>query len=396
MIQLREFTGGKLQDIATKSDFGSRIRSAIVIGNIPPASAPGFQSGDSDDVDTQMTNEPVVSSNSNPTPSSGFPPQYVVLTLESGDLVFLYARDGGLGNNDIRWVTGRTTVPGQMAAVQPGTHLTVDPSSRYIGLSCFQNLFAIYELRSKSELSHQYAMGEEFNPVKGERHMITAGIIHKMEFLYPSFEEMERIILLLLVIKGGRTKIFVYVWDAEENLSTIRPQNLLGHAMEPAAQLPILLIPLRINSNFLLVSEDQIMVYKNVLEDLPCVHYHHPDKEDTSSHHHGIRAPKFTAWARPRRLKEWAYTNDHIYIAREDGLIKQLEIGPENDIEGITFAGFVECNIGKAFACVDFADQATKKGDHNAINTKMSDILVMGGDMSNGGTYLVRFENYSL
>lgn len=385
MVQLRELhADGHLRDIASKSDFGSRIRSALVIGEIPPSDNTR-SSSKSEDSDTEMTDAPVDVSNDKSVPVNNFPPQYLVLAMESGDMVFLFVNP--LDNTE--FVTWRHTVKDHMQRAHPGTNLTFDPSAGYMALACYQNLFVIFELRSQLELAHQYAESGTFVPIKGERWLYRDGIIHKMEFLYPCFEERNRIILLLLVIKASRTKMYVYVWDTGDDLSTLQPQNPSGHRVHGQAQLPILLIPLRINSNFLLVSEDRIMLCKDVLEDAPSWIIPPALIQETSPHHHGLQPPMFTAWARPRRLKEWTYTHDPIYIAREDGLINCLEIDSENDIQGVMNAGTVDCNIGRAFACVDFADQEAKEDDHAAMSTKMGDILVVGGDLSNGATYLV-------
>lgn len=396
-MQLRELhADSRFRDIASQSDFGSRIRSALVIGNVPLSDTDLPYSEQNGNEDVEMRDaSPVSQKNGSPTkskskddplPRNPFPPQYIVLSLESGDMVFLYARDRGQEGDGIEFVTKRCTLPGEMLSIQPGAHLAVDPSGRYMTLSCFEYLFAIYKLKTASELKLEHARNR-FSPIDRMRYMSLEGILHKMEFLYPSSQDPNRIILLMIVVNKGRTAMFVYVWDAGCELGSIGPQNPRGHRVHAQAELPLLLIPLRINSNFLLVSEDKLMLCKDILGDAPIWVVHDAPLQEATESHHGSEPPIFTAWARPRRMKSWAETHDPIYIAREDGRIKQIEIESENDIEGIMDAGTVGCNIGKAFAYVDFADQEARKDA--AASTKMDDILVVGGDMSNGGTFSV-------
>jgi hypothetical protein len=49
-------------------------------------------------------------------------------------------------------------------------------------------------------------------PVQAERYINVDGVIHKMEFLFPSANDPDHVILLLLVVNGGTTRMFVYDW----------------------------------------------------------------------------------------------------------------------------------------------------------------------------------------
>jgi hypothetical protein len=98
--------------------------------------------------------------------------------------------------------------------------------------------------------------------------------------------------------------------------------------------------------------------------------------------HHGSGRPLWTAWTRPPRLPGFAeFRDDDIYIAREDGLIKFLEIDSREDefVKADNNIGEFGANCGTALACLDLQVQHNISGD----------LLVTGGDSCPGGTYLV-------
>ena len=48
--------------------------------------------------------------------------------------------------------------------------------------------------------------------VKSERYIYLHGVILKMEFLYPSPDDDEQIILLVVLVNKGRTRMLIYEW----------------------------------------------------------------------------------------------------------------------------------------------------------------------------------------
>lgn len=115
----RLFCDSHLEDVAVKSDFGSKICSARVFGTpvttLEPtgvnATAPVMESDEMDQKEDD---------------SSQLPPQILVLALESQVLVFLYAF--GEGPHKIQYVTGRRPLPAQRSYLeQLGKHMAVDP-----------------------------------------------------------------------------------------------------------------------------------------------------------------------------------------------------------------------------------------------------------------------------
>ena len=70
--------------------------------------------------------------------------------------------------------------------------------------------------------------------------------------------------------------------------------------------------------------------------------------------------------------------HDSLYIAREDGLIRYVEIDQQDQllIKTTSKAGNLQRYIGTAFASLD-------------VGMNSNDLLIAGGDTSNGGIYSV-------
>jgi hypothetical protein len=307
------------------------------------------------------------------------PPQYIILALESGDLVFLFAHNVK-GVVEFVWCCHKAT--NKMLIEQPVKHLTVDPSSRYMAMGGSEDIFAVYALHSTEIIGAQYTRGESIQPISSEICLHVDGVIHKMEFLFPSIDDPDHIILLLLVVKNGATGMFVYEWVAGQGLNSIHTNNKRGFKLTPAIRLPLLLIPLRIHSAFLLVSESVMAVCKNLLQGTPTFQDVNIPNDAPSSLHFGTGKPLWTAWARPLRTRSYSKFHDDLYIAREDGVVKSLEIDSEEFLQAKLDVGNFRSNIGTAFASLDW----TFPGQDNSA----SDFLVTGGDSGPGGMYLVR------
>jgi hypothetical protein len=132
-------------------------------------------------------------------------PQFIVLQLDTGDSVFLMLRHSKSG--ELEFVSSRHRVTKSMLKLQPGIHLTVDPSSRYMAVGCSEHLFAIYALHPREELSKQYQGSSTLRHVQSESYFNVQGIILKMEFLYPTADDESHIILLVLVVSRGKTRM---------------------------------------------------------------------------------------------------------------------------------------------------------------------------------------------
>ncbi|OBT88113.1 hypothetical protein VE02_03549 [Pseudogymnoascus sp. 03VT05] len=308
-------------------------------------------------------------------------PQMIVFVLEAGDLMFLCAPDFG-PDALIQPILSRHNIAKPLLGENLGAHLTADPSSRYLALGCSENVISIYSLKSREEIEAQYISGQPLSCIREERSLQVKGVILKIEFLFPSFKDPDHMILLLLISRNGKTRMHVYEWICGQPLSAIRQNYKKGHLLNECYRTPILLIPLTIKSAFVLVCEESVAVCEGLLEGSPQCHQSHLGHDEPSPIHKGRNAPLWTSWTRPTRTQKYAATNDDIYIAREDGLVKYLENNFDEFLCTGMNIGEITCNIGTAFTSLD----SKFPGPDGAFG----DILVLGGDSCPGGLYWVQ------
>ena len=203
------------------------------------------------------------------------------------------------------------------------------------------------------------------------------GIILRMEFLHPFPGDDSHVILLLVVSRGGRTRLMWYEWDSSKDLDTTK-WNGSGYPVNRDEQLPLLLIPFTTSPGFLLVCEKVMSSYRNILtgQVVSTVARLKPIKELEQPEELGSskRFPLWTYWARPVRRDGWDSTNEVIYLCREDGVVRFLEFQTDSDINLLANVGRLETNIDSAFASLD-------------IGNGYYDLLAAAGDMSDGGLF---------
>ena len=127
----------------------------------------------------------------------------------------------------------------------------------------------------------------------------------------------------------------------------------------------------------MLICEQTISVYRGVLtgnSSRKSISFHSKDAPIRPGS--SRRAPLWTYWARPVRREAHTSKHDDLYICREDGVVRFLEISEESEImvDASMKAGILGCNIDTAFASLD-------------LGLDRNDLLFAGGDMSNGGLY---------
>jgi len=383
-VQIKELRpDGHLWDVLRKENFGARIRNARVVGSVKAheedMKLASTQIKDEDD-DVPMGDGGEGHSKAQPLDRSVLPPQFILLQLDTGDSLFL--RLCQLESGKLGFVSSRHRVTKPMLTIQPGSHLAVDPSSRYMAIGCSERLLTIHALYSRSQLNEQSSTGRGLRHVESELIISLSGLILKMEFLYPSPDDEGHIILLVLVMIKGKTRMLVYEWETGSDLKQIRPHHPKGHLLELSRQMPLLLIPLTLKSSFILVCEDSMAVCHGILQGSPTFIDFNNRVDMPTELHHGSGKPLWTAWTRPPRLPGYARVRDDIYIAREDGLIKFLEIDSTEDefVKAHNNIGEFGANCGTALACLDFEIQHNRSGD----------LLITGGESCPGGTYLVR------
>ncbi|KAH7314050.1 mono-functional DNA-alkylating methyl methanesulfonate N-term-domain-containing protein [Rhexocercosporidium sp. MPI-PUGE-AT-0058] len=381
-VQIKELRcDGLLWDVIRKEDFGARIRNARIVGSVKAYEkdpdvldrSVHFKKEDTGR-DVQMSEGDALRV------THPLPPQCLLLQLDTGDSVFLTINY--LDNDKFVFISSKHRVSKPMLKLQPGMHLAVDPSSRYMVVGCSEGVFAVYSLHSRDSLKRQYIETSCPKHVESETQIYPGGIILKMEFLYPATDDDHHIILLVLVILKGKTRMLLYEWDAGFDLKSIKARSSRGYLLDKPRQVPLLLIPLTIKSSFILVYEASMAVCQGILHGTPKMTYFNDKVYKPTACHHGSGSPLWTSWTRPSRLESHKVTRDDLFIAREDGLVKFLEIDSEDEdfVTADNNIGELGANCGIALASLDYPNKDARSGD----------LFVVGGDASPGGTYLLQ------
>lgn len=213
--------------------------------------------------------------------------------------------------------------------------------------------------------------------VTQEKHAVVDGIILKMEFLHPSKGDENHVILLLIVSKDAKTRLVRFEWDWRSSLHELEKKP--AQPLQPAHGRPSLLIPLTYGTAFALVCGHEIVVYRDILtgnatSGQSCQLEHcEPPQEPGSSRKLAI----WTQWARPMRpLQRSDPTMDNIYLCREDGVVRYIDIREDTNtmVSSNYKAGILKANLGSAFATLDLGDES-------------NDLLVAAGEMGDGGMW---------
>ena len=203
------------------------------------------------------------------------------------------------------------------------------------------------------------------------------GTILKMEFLHPVQGDGGHVILLLVVSKNNRSHLLWYEWNYKDSLHDARISPTT-HKLPSEDRLPLLLIPLLAFNAFILISEIRISVYKHLLTGTPdCFIHELAHEEEAEEPARSKNSPMWVQWARPMRSPSRRTSHDHIYICREDGIVRYVDIKYEIPclLDSNHNAGKLGVNIDSSFAVIDFGPAA-------------DDVLVAGGDSSEGGHWL--------
>jgi hypothetical protein len=345
---------GHLEHIATKDNFGSHILAAktFSLDHDPPSNEDEF-----------IKSEPESSKRGNA--KSKLPPQFIVLTLESEDLVFLYLKQQANGCYEFAHQT--CPMPNFRQSVHGvGAHLAVDPASRALAVASREKELVIYAAKPtdliRSELE---ADNPDWYPVSTHVVESLTGRIQHLEFLHPPDNDPDHVILLLILVDQRRTKALLIDWQATD----------LGHArvhppqpMEAERAASNLLIPLR-NAAFLMITGSEMKLHKNILSGSMRSMSLNPDVGEAKCPGSSPKRPIWANWCRPLRNKSVKHGQDIVYIAREDGIVILAEITSIDTIH-VSHAGDVGCHVGTAFASL---------GDPSD-----PDILAAVGDMSTG------------
>ena len=199
-----------------------------------------------------------------------------------------------------------------------------------------------------------------------------------MEFLFPPNGDNETVILLLITSYKLKPRLVVFQWDYTQPLERMQPQGLVQR-ISLEDQIPLLLIPLRMSSSFMIVRESGIRVYKDLLTGNVTPYDHMLEHPEPSRNPGSSKAaPVFTQWARPMRTARQFRDSgiENIYLCREDGIVRYLVIKDtaRNLVNSSCRAGTLLVNVNTAFAVLN-------------LGPATDDVLVAGGDMGPGGIW---------
>ncbi|GAB7359064.1 hypothetical protein MBLNU230_g5136t1 [Neophaeotheca triangularis] len=348
--------GGHLHHVATKTDFDANIRAAKVF-NVS---------------DNEPIPEDDIVIKEEDSSCTGAPPQLLVLTLDTNDLIFIYLK---IVNGEARFVHQGVPLPTFPRTLwQPGQHLAVDPFSRALAVAADENEVVIYSAKANDQIKSQLKTADaNWCPVSAWRPLKVQGVIQHADFLLPPPDDSNHVILLLIVVDGGKTKAIRIEWQHKEDIHhahAFAPQTLSAAKNHKG-----LLIPLR-NANFLLVNGNDGVIYKNVLSGAATAQTVLRLQDEPPPLYPGCssRYPMWASWCRPRRNASAQAQADYFYLAREDGkaflIIATNTPGTRQIRLDCADAGELHCHIGTAFASL---------GD-----SQDPDILAAAGDMSSG------------
>lgn len=354
-IQVKEVgEEGHLVDIAAKTDFDARIRAATTF----------HHTEDSADEDFLVKLEKDAASFKR----DAGPPQCIVLTLDSNDLVFVFLRLHDDGT--FRFVQQTCPMPSfDRILYQPGEHVAVDPFSRAIAVAANEKEVILYAAKPKDQIQYEIKQKDkDWCPVSAQKPVQVDGVIQHMDFLIPPADDTDHIILLLIVVDQHRTKAIRIDWhySTGPRYAQVHP----GQALESAQKVSNLLIPLQ-EAAFLLVTGNEITLWKNILSG-SATEFGLP-QPTASPKYPGISAyaPVWASWAKPRRSQAARSNKDFIYLVREDGLVLLITIPKTTPTElEQSVAGNLDCHVGTAFASLG------DEGD--------PDILCVAGSASSG------------
>lgn len=363
---------GILQKVGCKADFHAEIRAANAFGSRRKSSLSGVQNRDVAAVAESSKDSKI-----------GLPADILVISLDSGHLAFIYAKNYPIHDGVDFVLSTRRVGSRGLHPKSLGASIAVDPFSRAMAINAYQDSFRMYALHSMDEIHRQMSEGLPLNPVKEERTFQLKGcfIVH-MEFLYPSPTEPDHVILVLFVVDAQKKpRLQLYEWWASKSLQTASRHGHRGLCLPEEVSMPIHLIPLVISSAFLLVTECfthvittlDIMSGNAIFEKVPILPC------PTNGHRQSL----VTAWSRPFRHPEYSDLHDDMYIALENGDIYFLEVDSQAEIfvQTVTRASQLDCSIGGAFAVLDFG-------------LAYDDVLIAGGEMSSGGIYMLSVGPY--
>jgi len=199
-----------------------------------------------------------------------------------------------------------------------------------------------------------------------------------MEFLRSNAADPSKVILLLLISNAGETRLLLYRWDVDQPLYTMRPMRCSGQKLPPEDCFPLMVIPSSRFSSFIIVTESALVFYDNILSpqakriSFPLPKENHPRTSPDET-------PLWVQWAKPKRHNGHLERRDDLVLIREDGLLRTYFISYTSPmkVEAHFSPGSIGIRVDTAFCML--AGPPDKGGD----------VIVAGGDMTDGGVFHV-------
>ncbi|KAI9739256.1 MAG: hypothetical protein M1834_007469 [Cirrosporium novae-zelandiae] len=371
--RLQPTPNAHLERVVIKSNFDSKILSACVCGSPRLNRITTLdETIKHEDEDIEMGEAHV---------ESCLPPQMLVLTLTSNVVVFLYISEMASEHCQLGFVHKEYHLPtGASHFQQIGARLAIDSRSRALAISAMEGQFLLCSLKPL-DLQAEFSSDGPIDPIRETLMFKVDGRILNMDFLYPPGSDDWTVYLLLLVAKSDNTtRIVCYEWDSGASLTTAARLSTSGQPLLLESAI-LLLIPLQMASAFMVICERSITIFRDALTGnvtSTCFPISGIPPSDSSD---GID-PLWCHWARPLRgpnLQKNHGIGDALYICREDGVLRFLEIGPRPPLlKANTDAGVLNCCLDTAFTIMNL--------DYERGS---SDVLVAGGSITDGGVHVI-------
>ncbi|KAE9988992.1 hypothetical protein EG328_003308 [Venturia inaequalis] len=384
---------GELRRLTSIKNFPSQIRAAAVLGEELELTAT------TDDPAIKMEYPNSLPNGKPPAPSvravgsaksTTLPPQVLVLALESAELRFVIFDASHPDGLHFRQTSFPLPIYKSLKKT-PGRTISVDPLARALVVSASSNTILVYDLKKRATLQSEYANNlEQWNPISSERQLHVEGNILAIGFLHPGPGNEHLIVLIIVAIVGGVSKLSCWRWTQTQGLAGISPvvQSIklpksetessatteFRSPTETAPEHCNLMIPMANSPSFLLVHGSDVRICRNVLTgkpdviDVPQKSWEQDPKHWASS----SRRPAYTSWTRCARLASWKNKgNDSLYLIREDGVIRNYTRGDNYGTGSLGNAGQFDCTVSTAVSSF-------------LLHLKHPDFLVAAGDMCNG------------
>jgi hypothetical protein len=379
---------GDLRRLVSIGNFPSQIRAAAVIGE-----------------ELELTKDKplikVENSTAEETPrrlrSSTLPPQILVLTLESSEFRFIVL-DTGHPGGAIQFRQTSFPLPiYRSLSKTPGASIAVDPQSRALAVAANSHTILLFSLKGRAVLEAEFAADcNDWNPILQERQLQVDGSILAIDFLNQGPENDGHIVLVIVAVIGGVSRLSCYKWEQARGLEGIKPvvESLrlpksetdfsasfeLHSPIDTVNEHCNLMIPMANSPSFLLVHGSEVRMCRNILSGKPEVVDVPARVWEQDPRHWGssTRRPAYTAWTRCARLASWKNKgNESLYLIREDGVIRNYTRGNDMGTGSLGNAGQFDCTVSTAVSSF-------------LLHLMNPDFLVAAGDMCNGQVISVR------